>query len=482
MTNIGHRQMQSMLQKLSPQQIQMIKLLELPATMLEERIKQEIEENPVLDEVLSSDASGENQVKYNIDEYASGESNYSYKLSANNYSKDDKPKTVPLPESISFLEFLEGQIDFLDLNELELKVCRYLISDLDVDGYLRRSSQDISDDFEFKQNLEIPTEQIDKCVSVIQSLEPAGIGCRDLKESLLVQLSRREQTSLVKLAYKLLSNCFEEFAKKHYAKIMSKLALSESDLKAVIDLILTLTPKPANQYSGAMLYEGNIQIIPDFLLEEDNEGELELSLNHYNAPDIKINATYVKMLEDLMVRNKHKNGKAIRKGDDSEAATFIKQKMDSARWFISAIKQRDITLMLTMHAILEYQRDYFMSGEEAMLHPMILKDIATKTQLDVSTVSRVVNSKHIQTTYGIIPLKFFFSEAMQTDGGQDVSSREVKSILMDCVNNEDKMRPLTDEALMDVLKEKGYVIARRTVAKYREMLGIHVARLRKEIV
>ena len=472
--------MQSMLQKLSPQQIQMIKLLELPATMLEQRIKQEVEENPVLDEVINSDNENNEggQIKYNIDEFTNSESAYGYKLNINNYSKDDKHKTMPLPESISFIEFLENQLHFLNLDDTKLRICRYIVSDLDVDGYLRRGSQDIADDFEFKQNIIVSKEQVEECVSIIQSLEPVGVACRDLRESLMLQLGRREQHSAVKLAYKIINNYFEEFAKKHYAKIMSRLALSETDLKSVIDIVLSLTPKPANQYSGAPSSDGNIQIIPDFILEENSDGGLELSLNHYNAPDIKINATYVKMLEELMARNKRRKVK----GDDGKAAGFIKQKMDSARWFISAIKQRDITLMLTMHTILEFQIEYFKTGDEAMLRPMILKDIATKTKLDVSTVSRVVNSKHIQTPYGILPLKFFFSEAMQTDGGVDVSSREVKSILMECVNNEEKRHPLTDEALMDVLKDKGYVIARRTVAKYREMLNIPVARLRKEIV
>ncbi len=477
MTNISYRQMQSMLQRLSPQQIQMIKLLELPTTMLEQRIKQEIEENPVLDEVTSSDDDmtlDERPVKCSIDEFAKGETVQSYKLVSNNYSKDDQQKVIPLPESISFIQFLENQLDFISMDRTLHQICLYIISDLDVDGYLRRGEREIVDDFEFKRGITITPEQVEESVKIVQSLEPAGVGCRDLKESLMVQLLRKKQSSAVKLAYKILSSYFEEFAKKHYSKIMTRLALSDADLKEAINAIISLSPKPSNQYSDTFSHEGNMQIIPDFVLEENNDGELELSINRYNTPDIKINNTYIKMLEEIMGVGSKK-----RKKEDNEAAGFIKQKIDSARWFISAIKQRDVTLMLTMHAILEFQRDYFVSGEETDLRPMILKDIASKTNLDVSTVSRVVGSKHIQTPNGIFPLKFFFSEAMQREGGEEVSSREVKSILLECVENEDKSHPLTDEALMDVLKERGYIIARRTVDKYREVLNIQLARLRR---
>ncbi|MEG1935404.1 MAG: RNA polymerase factor sigma-54, partial [Rikenellaceae bacterium] len=313
------------------------------------------------------------------------------------------------------------------------------------------------------------------------TLEPAGVGARNLKETLLIQLRRKIQTSNVKLAYKVLNGYFEEFSKKHYDKIMSRLNLPQSQFKEIISVIISLSPKPANQYSELMQSEPTTQIIPDFILDNEN-GNLELSLNRYNTPDIKINSTYVKMLENLVKSSKQQKSQGEDASTDKNAVGFIKQKIDSARWFISAIKQRDATLMMTMHTIFEFQRPYFEDGDQTKLRPMILRDIAERTGLDVSTISRVVNSKYIQTHFGILPLKFFFSEAMYTDNGEEVSSREIKKILSDCVSGEDKEHPLTDEALMEILRDKGYQIARRTVAKYREMLGIAVARLRKEMI
>lgn len=477
MATLSTRQIQKLLQKLSPQQIQMIKLLELPALQLEQRIKQEIEENPVLEEnAESADDKPDGATRVNIDDYSRNEEIPSYRLYANNYSKDDKRGTIPLSGGMSYTEHLEEQLSFKGLPDRDRMIGQYIIGSLDNDGYLRRDTQSIADDIAFATGQEIETAEIDKVLAIIQTFEPHGTGARDLREALLLQLVHHRQSEPVKDATTILNNHFDAFVKKHYDKIIARMGIDEERFKNAVDVIVGLQPKPANLYNEGGQSEPTIQIIPDFILD-NSTGQLELSLNRNNIPDIKINNSYVKMLEEIARGSNRKKNEGDTGGD---AQQFLKQKLDSARWFMSAIKQRNATLLLTMHTILEYQKEYFETGDETNLKPMILKDIAEKTGLDVSTISRVVNSKYIQTPFGIYSLKYFFSEAMQTSSGEEVSSREIKTILSECVANENKRKPMTDEALMDVLNDKGYKIARRTVAKYREMLGIPVARMRKE--
>lgn len=480
MTSISQVQTQKLMQKLSPQQIQMIKLLELPTIQLEQRIKREIEENPALEEVVDSEEREEKNI--NIDEYARKEDQPAYyKLNINNYSKDEKIKSIPLSSGSTLNEFLNEQISFKQAGESTKEIARYLVGCLDSSGYLRRDTQDIIDDILFTTGHEITTEEMDQAVELVQSLEPHGICARNLQEALILQLKHHPQTPEVKAALSILEDHFELFVKKHYDKIIHKLGISDEMLKGALTTIVNLSPKPANLYSNeGGQSEPTIQIIPDFILDT-SKGYTELILNQYNTPEVKVNAHYLKMLEEIIKENKKAAALEKRGGKgDVEAANFIKQKIDSAKWFITAIKQRNATLLLTMNTILDIQKDYFETGDETSLKPMILKDIADRTGLDVSTISRVVNSKYIQTDFGVYSLKFFFSEAMKTVDGEEVSSREIKKILSDCIDQEDKSKPLTDEALMNILQEKGYQIARRTVAKYREMLNIPVARLRKE--
>lgn len=477
MSILGQSQLQKMLQKLSPQQIQMIKLLELPTIQLEQRIKSEIEENPALEEVSSDEGPLRN---ISLDEYSKKDEIPSYKLYVNNYSKDDKIASIPLSDGLTFYEYLTQQLSYQSEGERIKTIAQYIIGSLDRSGYLRREIIDIVDDMAFNLGYEVNEQEVDTALRLVQRLEPHGIAARNLRESLLLQLRYHPQSKYVKIAEEVLENYFDSFVKKHYDKIVSRLNLSEVDFRKVIDIIVGLSPKPANQYNESLQSEPTLQIVPDFILDI-NSGDYEILLNKNNLPDVKVSSSYLQMLETIIKENK----KAIRlerssRDQDKDAALFIKQKIESARWFISAIKQRNATLLLTMNTIFEFQRDYFEDGDETKLRPMILKDIADRTGLDVSTISRVVNSKYIQTHFGIYSLKFFFSEAMHTSDGEEVSSREIKRILSDCVEGEDKKNPLTDEALMVILQEKGYRIARRTVAKYREMLDIPVARLRKE--
>lgn len=477
MSILGQSQLQKMLQKLSPQQIQMIKLLELPTIQLEQRIKSEIEENPALEEVSSEEGPLRN---ISLDDYSKKDEIPSYKLYINNYSKDDKIASIPLSDGLTFYEYLTQQLSYQGENERIKIIAQYIIGSLDRSGYLRREIIDIVDDMAFNLGYEVSEKEVETALFLVQRLEPHGIAARNLRESLLLQLRYHPQTKYVKIAEEVLENHFDSFVKKHYDKIVSRLGLSEVDFRKVIDIIVGLSPKPANQYNESLQSEPTLQIVPDFILDI-NSGDYEILLNKNNLPDVKVSSSYLQMLETIIKENK----KAMRlerssREQDKDAALFIKQKIESARWFISAIKQRNATLLLTMNTIFEFQRDYFEDGDETKLRPMILKDIADRTGLDVSTISRVVNSKYIQTHFGIYSLKFFFSEAMHTSDGEEVSSREIKRILSDCVEGEDKKNPLTDEALMVILQEKGYKIARRTVAKYREMLDIPVARLRKE--
>ena len=472
---INQKQVLSLQQKLSPQQIQMIKLLELPAVQLEQRIKQEIEDNIVLEEEERS-AEDEEQPPQQIsfDEYLREDDTPSYKSRINNFSKDDKQRPVYLTEGRSLQEYLVEQLGYRNLPERDLRLAVYLIGSIDEDGYLRRDLESVADDIAFTMGLETTAEELERLLGIIHELEPAGIGARDLRECLLVQMAQMPvNTRPRRLARKILTSYFDEFVKKHYEKLMARLQISEDDFRDAIAEIRHLSPKPGNLYA-----EGGTDttpyIIPDFILDYQ-DGRFNLSLNSYNVPEVRVNRRYMEMIREMV----GSDGRVREK--DKEAIQFVKNKIDSAKWFISAIKQRHDTLMRTMQTILDYQQEYFKDGDKSKLRPMILKDIADRTGLDVSTISRVVNSKYVQTQFGIILLKSLFSEAMQTDSGEEVSSYEIKNILQQCIDEEDKRRPLTDETLMDILNSKGYRIARRTVAKYREMLGIPVARLRKQI-
>ncbi|RIJ49410.1 RNA polymerase sigma-54 factor [Maribellus luteus] len=475
---------QKLLQKLSPQQIQVIKLLEIPTMQLEQRIKKELEENPVLE--LESDNQSLDEgsdlqdqednrdvdnEEFTIDDYYEDDEIPTYKLNTNNYSKDDKYIDVPFSVGTSFHESLTEQLSLSDLSERQQQLAEYIIGNIDDDGYLRRDLMSISDDLAFNMNLDVPEEELEEILTVIHDFDPPGVGARDLRECLLLQLDRKEDGDY-DLAKTIVRDFFTEFTKKHYDKIKARLELSDDELKFGIDHVLKLNPKPGSSYSNP-LNKANQHIVPDFILD-NVDGELSLSLNQRNVPELTINETYQEMLRNMSESQKAKK-------NDKEALLFVKQKIDSAKWFIDAIQQRQTTLLLTMSEIISFQREFFQDGDETKLKPMILKDIAERTNLDISTISRVSNSKYIQTHFGIYPLKYFFSEGMQKDDGEEVSTREIKKILQECIENEDKRRPLTDEKLAAILKEKSYNIARRTVAKYREQLDIPVARLRKEL-
>ena len=478
---------QRLLQKLSPQQIQVIKLLELPTLQLEQRIKKELEENPVLEIESEEYSSGEDEdandlktnqdidnEEFSVSDYLNEEDYPSYKLNTSNASKDDKLTDLPFSDGTSFHEYLQEQIGMAMLNDRESVIAEHIIGNIDEDGYLRREIPSIVDDLEFTQNLKSNETELMKILRVIQDLDPPGVGARNLRECLRLQLFRKmDQKAEIKLAEEILKDAFEEFTKKHFDKIARKFGVGEETLKDAIDEILKLNPKPGSSFSNNISH-GNQAIIPDFILEVVDD-ELQLTLNQKNVPELNISRHYSNML-----RSYHDNRKSMTR-DVKEAVLFVKQKIDSAKWFIDAIKQRQETLMLVMTEILMYQKEYFMEGDETKMRPMILKDIADRTGLDISTISRVSNSKYIQTHFGIYALKFFFSESMQKDNGEEVSTREIKSILRECVDNESKRRPLTDDDLTQVLNEKGYEIARRTVAKYREQLDIPVARMRKEL-
>ena len=478
---------QKLLQKLSPQQIQMIKLLEVPAMQMEERIKKELEENPALEEgpeeeevqgdeedEVDDDQAEREQDEFALDDYLNDEDIPDYRLQINNTSKDDERREdIPYAAGSSFHENLIQQFNLRTDTDREDLLGEYIIGNIDDDGYLRREVENMVDDLAFLQNITTDVNELNAILRIIQDLEPAGVGARDLRECLLLQLERKDQSlPSVVLAKMVLTDYFEEFSRRHYEKIMNRIGIGEGEMKSVIDEVLKLNPKPGGTVSDP--YARSAQhIIPDFILEQSDSG-LELSLNNRNIPELKVSRDYSEMLESYS-RDK-KSGKQNR-----DAIMFVKQKLDAARWFIDAMRQRQNTLLLTMNAILEYQKDYFAEGDDTRLKPMILKDVAEMTGLDISTVSRVANSKYIQTHFDIFPLKFFFSEGMQTDAGDEVSTREIKRILQECLSNENKRKPLTDEKLTEILQEKGYQIARRTVAKYREQLNIPVARMRKEI-
>lgn len=476
-------------QKLSPQQIQLMKLIQLPTQAFEQRIKQELEENPALEDGKKEDkdeyeedfANNENddddygnetiETDIDVDEYLSDDEVPSYRLQANNYSADDEERTVPYAAGTSFTQYLKTQLSTLRFNETEEEIADFLVGSIDESGYLRRELQDVVDDLAFTQNVYTDEATVESVLKKVQALDPGGVGARSLQECLLLQLERKEPTKGVQLATDILDRSFDHFSKKHYKKLLSRHDISEDELREAIDVIEHLNPKPGGSYSGNNRIVEHV--IPDFTIKIV-DGELELTLNGRNAPQMHVSRDYSDMMKG------YKAAKEKTKAQ-KDAVMFIKQKLDAAKWFIEAIKQRQQTLMVTMSSIMNYQKEFFLTGDERNLRPMILKDIADEIGMDVSTVSRVANSKYVDTPYGTKLIKEFFSESMKNDQGEDVSTREIKKILEMSIEEENKRRPLTDEKLAKVLKDKGYPIARRTVAKYREQLDIPVARLRKEI-
>jgi len=489
-------QTQKLLQKLSPQQILIMKLLQIPTMELSTRIKEEIMTNPALEEGETNDYDDVNSEELNanddvdtFDDEQSDDEHYNplddfddylkdddeddaaYKYSVNNSSPDDKHYEVPITEETSFQDSLMEQLGFRKLDEKKRKIGAYIIGNLDDSGYLSRPVSGIADDLLFTQNIDATEDEIREVLAIIQEFDPAGVGATDLRECLLIQLHRLKEENPgtnYDNAIIIIDKYFDEFTKKHYDKIMSRSDMTEDDFKKAIDIVLLLNPKPGGTLSTSP--HNNNYIIPDFTITNNN-GELELSINSRNAPDLHVSKDFTDML------TYYSKGKDNR--EKREAVTFIKNKIDSAKWFIDALKQRQNTMYVTMKAIMDYQREFFLTGDEGKLKPMILKDISEKVGLDISTISRVANSKYVQTSYGIFQLKFFFSERLINDDGEEVSTREVKKIVSESVENEDKSNPLNDDELTAILKEKGYTLARRTVAKYREQLGIPVARLRK---
>ena len=486
---------QKQLQKLSPQQIQLMKLLQVPTALLEDRIKEELEENPALeaeqedekeefenteeefestDDEFDLDGSVDEYDKIDISEYVQdGDDDIAdYKMRDENYPEADDNKTIPHKVETGFNELMLEQLGQLNLNDQQQKVAEQIIGNLDDDGYLRREFSAIVNDLAFRQNVQTTEEEIADLVLQIQQFDPPGVCARNLQECLLIQLERRQdQGDDVASAIVMMDKYFDEFTKKHYEKIQRGLGINDDQLRAIIGQIIKLNPKPGGNIGDSGKNEG--YVIPDFFIT-NSAGKLEVTLNSRNAPDLRISEGYRDMLKDYD-RGTKKDKR------QKEAVLFIKQKIDSAKWFIDAIKQRQHTLLSTMEAIMEYQYDFFLTGDDTEMRPMILKDIAEKTNLDISTVSRVANSKFVQTEFGTYRLKFFFSESLQTDSGEEVSTREVKKILSDLIEGESKKNPLSDERLTELLQEKGYNIARRTVAKYREQLNVPVARLRKEL-
>ncbi|WP_283685550.1 RNA polymerase factor sigma-54 [Dysgonomonas sp. Marseille-Q5470] len=473
-------------QKLSPMQMQVIKLTELPVLELEERIKQELEENPALEEGLepndnseyddeygSEDDTNISQEDLTLGDYMNEDEIPDYQLRDNNRQGVGKQEEIPFSVAASLHEYLIEQLGECELNDENQKVGEYIIGNIDESGYLDRSLSAISDDLIFQQNIDIPVSRLEEILKVIQDFEPAGIAARNLQECLLLQLGRKEKSEIVDYAINIITNLFDEFTKRHYDKIIRQLSIDEEILKEVIQEITTLNPKPGNNWGDSLSITLST-IVPDFTIDSYG-GELFLSLNNRNIPDLRVSREYSELFKGF---SDNKESMSL---DSKNTVLFVKQKLDSARWFIDAIKQRQDTLQRTMQAIMDMQYDFFLTGDESQLKPMILKDVAQRTGYDISTISRVSNSKYVQTSFGIYPLKYFFSESMQTDTGEEISSREVKAILKECIENEDKKKPLTDDKLSEILNERGYIIARRTVAKYREQMNLPVARLRKEI-
>ena len=460
-------------QKLSPLQIQTIKLIELPVQELEQRIRQEIEENPVLDDSTheKSDEDDDAPRDVSLSEISEDDSIPNYKLHVNNYGKDERPQYNTFSVKQSFTQSLLEQLGFRSLSKHKFAVAAFIIGSLDDDGYLRRDIESLVDDLAFRANIETTPEEILELLSVIQELEPAGVGARDLRECLLIQLKGLKQTEDVQNATRIVDGFFQEFSSRHFNKIMSKLGLDKEEMKRAIDKIVKLNPSPGGQVDDSYNDQAQ-QIVPDFVLDYSN-GDLVLTMPRFSIPEIKVSPRYNEMLKDPSV-NVDKRQK--------EAMSFIKQKLDSAKWFVEALKQRHNTLYSTMKAIVDYQHDYFIDGDESNLKPMVLKDIAEVTGFDISTISRVVNSKYIETHFGIFALKYFFSEGLENQDGDEVSTRKLKMVLQECVDSEDKRKPLTDDQLVAEMTARGYKVARRTIAKYRDQLGIAKARLRKELI
>jgi RNA polymerase sigma-54 factor len=471
-------------QKLSPQQIQLMKLLQVPTAELEQRIKQEMEDNPALEEgedtgeetptedqaIAENQEQNEGDDEFDLTDYFPDDDTPDYKLKANNHSADDEERETPLSGGASFQDVLMDQLALREIDERTEQLGQNLIGNLDEDGYLRRDLDAIVNDLAFAMNLTTTHAELERALKEVQALDPPGVGARDLRECLLLQLKRMPHEVSTRTAIEIVEKHFEAFSKKHYEKILERLEIDEEALKHALEVVQHLNPKPGNttRESSKPVQE----IVPDFIINTV-DGQLDLQLNGRNAPELRISRQYREMIEAYKRDKKNKESK--------DALMFIKQKLDGAKWFIDAIKQRQHTLLTTMEAIKEHQRDYFLTGDETKLKPMILKDIAEKVRMDISTVSRVANSKYVQTPYGTILLKFFFSESLTNDQGEEVSTREVKKILKDAIEAEDKRKPLTDDELTALLKGKGYNIARRTVAKYREQLEIPVARLRKTL-
>ena len=462
---------QKQVQKLSPLQIQTIKLLELPTLELEQKIQKELEENPVLDEVADENPEeDELPKKVSLSDYPADDQTPSYKTYVNNQGKDLKPQYNTFSVKESFHQNLEAQLGYCHLTPRARQIASFIIGMLDDDGYLRRDLESLADDISFRLNIETDVNELEDLLGIIQEFDPVGVGARDLRECLLLQIKAKPHDQAQQDAQEILENHFEEFTKKHYTKILSKMKIDEDRLKKAIDEIVHLNPRPGGQIDDSYNDQAQ-QVVPDFVLEL-KDGKPVMSMPRFNVPELRVNKRYADILMDAASKST-KEGK--------EAVTFVKQKLDSAKWFIEAIKQRQRTLQNTMNAIIEFQYDFFIDGDETKLKPMVLKNIAERTGLDISTISRVVNCKYIQTHFGIYPLKYFFSEGLMTDRGEEVSTREIKKILTESIEAENKSKPLTDEELVTVLTEKGYKVARRTVAKYREQLNIPIARLRKEI-
>ncbi|MBP5571866.1 MAG: RNA polymerase factor sigma-54 [Bacteroidales bacterium] len=461
---------QQQVQKLSPLQIQTIKLIELPVQDLEQRVRQELEENPVLDDTPDPESSEQESKEVSLD---SLQDDYipEYKTRVNNWGKDPRPEYNTFSVKTGFRESLLDQLGFRHLSQHEKEVASFIVGSLDDDGYLRRDLDSLVDDLAFRANIESDREEVERLLAVVQTFDPAGVGARDLRECLLLQLKAATQTPETVNARRILEDCFTDFTGKHFSRILSRLGITEDELKAAMKRISRLNPSPGGQVDDSYSDVAE-QIIPDFVLKLGDDGDVTFEMPRFNIPELRVNKKYADMLA------KAEGGSDREK---KEAATFVKEKLDSAKWFIEALKQRYNTLSKTMQALLDYQHDFFISGDERDLRPMILEDIAKITGFDISTISRVVNSKYIDTPYGVYPLKYFFSEGLVNQAGEEVSTRELKKVLQEIVDAEDKHKPLTDEQLVSELAAKGYIVARRTIAKYRDQLGIPLARLRKEI-
>lgn len=458
---------QTQTQKLSPLQIQTIKLIELPIQDLEQRVRRELEENPVLDD---TPVENEDSKEISLDDIQQDDYIPDYKTKVSNWGKDARPDYVTFSVKESFFFNLREQLSFKNLSKQDSDIAYFIVGSLDEDGYLRRDLDSLVDDLAFRAGINCEREDVERMLKVVQSLDPPGVGARDLRECLLLQLRAANQTPQVRLATDILTKDFDAFASKHYNKIMQSMGIGEDEMKAVLKVILRLNPAPGGSVADSYA-DVTEQIVPDFVLKDD-DGEVSFIMPRFNIPEIRINKKYAAMLE---------NARGGSDREKKEAASFVKEKMDSAKWFVEALKQRQNTLSKTMQAIIDFQRVFFETGDETKLKPMILEDIAKVTGFDISTISRVVNSKYIETPYKIYPLKYFFSEGLMNKAGEEVSTRELKTVLKQIVDAEDKHKPLTDEQLVSELSAKGYNVARRTIAKYRDQLGIPLARLRKEL-